>query len=331
LPPSPPPDRLDQLRDRWRAEPSSRAFLQIAEEYRRDGRLADALGLLDEGLRQQPGYLAALVAKGRCHLELGQPAAAREALERVVGQDPTQAVATKLLVRAHLAAGEARQARERLERYGLLHGGDPEAQELEARIAALERPAPAPAPSAPPARRDGDVFELTPRPLPPPELLFPGEEKAAEAPPELPEPVVAVPAAATEAEAETEAEAAGGPNGDPFPGLDTPESRRRYLEALTAEGIFFLDLPAAAPVEAPPAAAPAATVTLGQLYLEQGHAAEAQEIFTEVLRREPDNRAAQDALAGVEKSAGDTLAARRAFALTRYLERLRRGSARHVP
>ena len=317
----PPPDRLDQLRDRWRAEPSSRGFLQIAEEYRRDGRLADALGLLDEGLRQQPGYLAALVAKGRCLLELGQPAAAREALERVVGQDPTQAVATKLLVRAHLAAGEARQARERLERYGLLHGGDPEAQELEARIAALERPGPAPAPVAA-ARRDGDVFDLTPRPLPPPELLFPGEEvdeKAAEAPP-APEP-----------EPEAEEEPVESPNGDPFPGLDTPESRRRYLEALTAEGIFFLDLPAAPPVEAPPAVAPAATVTLGQLYLEQGHAAEAQEIFTEVLRREPDNRAAQEALAGVEKSAGDTLAARRVFALTRYLERLRRGSARHVP
>ena len=324
----PPPDRLDQLRDRWRAEPSSRGFLQIAEEYRRDGRLADALGLLDEGLRQQPGYLAALVAKGRCHLELEQPAAAREALERVVGQDPTQAVATKLLVRAHLAAGEARQARERLERYGLLHGGDPEAQELEARIAALERPGPAPAPPA--ARRlpEPDVFDLAPLEVPPPELLFPGEEKATE----VPEPVFAMPEAAAEPATEPEAEPVESPNGDPFPGLDTPESRRRYLEALTAEGIFFLDLPGAPPVEAPPpAVAPAATVTLGQLYLEQGHAAEAQEIFTEVLRREPDNRAAQEALAGVEKDAGDTLAARRAFALTRYLERLRRGSARHVP
>jgi predicted Zn-dependent protease len=317
LPPSPPSDRLDQLRDRWRAEPSSRGFLQIAEEYRRDGRLADALGLLDEGLRQHPGYLAALVAKGRCHLELGQPAVAREALERVVSQDPTQAVATKLLVRAHLAAGEPRQARERLERYGLLHGGDPEAQELEARIAALERPAPPPAQAA---RRGGDVFDLTPRPVPPPELLFPGEEKAAE----VPEAVFAAPDAAIEAE--PEAEPAGGPNGDPFPGLDTPESRRRYLEALTAEGIFFLDLPAA-PGASP---LPAATLTLGKLYLEQGHAAEAQEIFTEVLRREPDNRAAQDALAGVERRAGDSRAARRAFALTRYLERLRRGSARHV-
>lgn len=314
----PPPDRLDQLRDRWRAEPSSRGFLQIAEEYRRDGRLADALGLLDEGLRQQPGYLAALVAKGRCHLELGQPAAAREALERVVSQDPTQAVATKLLVRAHLAAGEPRQARERLERYGLLHGGDPEAQELEERIAALERPA------AP------DVFDLAPLAVPPPELLLPEEGRGAAAPePEEP-PAAAAAAPAPEPAAES-------PNGDPFPGLDSPDARRRYLEALTAEGIFLFDLPAP-PAEAPPpaaeAAAPATTVTLGQLYLEQGHAAEAQEIFAEVLRREPDNRAAQAALQGVEgveKGAGDTLAARRAFALTRYLERLRRGSARHVP
>ncbi|MGH9363019.1 MAG: tetratricopeptide repeat protein, partial [Thermoanaerobaculia bacterium] len=175
--PSPsPPDRLDQLRDRWRAEPSSRGFLQIAEEYRRVGRTGDALVLLDEGLRQQPGYLAALVAKGRCHLELGQAEAAREALERVVRQDPTQAVANKLLVRAYLEAGEARQARERLDLYGLLHGGDPEVQELKERIAVLER-----GPSPPAAAPADDVFDLSPRLVPPPELLFPGEEERGKA------------------------------------------------------------------------------------------------------------------------------------------------------
>ena len=38
------PDRVNQLRQRWDADPSSRLFLQLAEEYRHLGRLKEALG-----------------------------------------------------------------------------------------------------------------------------------------------------------------------------------------------------------------------------------------------------------------------------------------------
>jgi tetratricopeptide (TPR) repeat protein len=400
-------DRIDQLRDRWRAEPFSRGFLQIAEEYRREGRLGDALAMLDEGLRQQPGYLSALVAKGRCLLELGQAAVAREALERVVRQDPTQAVATKLLVRAYVENGEARQARERLDLYGLLHGGDPEIRELGERIAALERGA-----ARPPVPEVGDVFNLPAVAVPPPALALPGEEPAE------PEPPVAFTAAWAQPPAEQPGrglslEPASPSNGDgePFAGLATADARRRYLAALVAEGIFSFE-PAPAPAEEPapprapvfeaeersatvaevlaesaerfpaaqplpepePAAepatvGPAATVTLGQVYLEQGHTEEAERIFHEVLRREPDSRGAREALEdlGRRQSAaapaaaagpgtgaapaaggrldaagllasfhpdaahGDTPAARKAYLLTRYLERLRRGGEPRVP
>jgi tetratricopeptide (TPR) repeat protein len=384
-------DRLDQLRARWRAEPSSRGFLQIAEEYRREGRVSDALAMLDEGLRQQPGYLSALVAKGRCHLELGQPEAARDTLERVVRQDPMQAVANKLLVRAYLEAGEPRRARERLDLYGLLQGGDPEVQELSARIAALEGGRPA---------AGEDVFDLPPLAVPPPELRLPGEEPAAPVWQAL--PAAGGPAAeplADEAPAASPIALAASSNGDsdgePFAGLGTPAARRRYLAALAAEGIFVFDeLPAppstesAAPFWEVPAAAaddedtldvspvpaaaeegPAATVTLGHLYLEQGHAGEAERIFREVLRREPENAGARAGLeeirgraalsgAGLEAvdrgrvappdgalgaaellagfrpdpKRGDTPAARKAYVLSRYLERLRgRGGQSRVP
>ena len=93
-------DRVTQLRNRWEADPSSRIFLQLAEEYRHQGRVKEALDVLDRGLREHPGYLSALVAKGRCHLELGEPEPAKAVLERVVKQDATQMVAIKLLVRA---------------------------------------------------------------------------------------------------------------------------------------------------------------------------------------------------------------------------------------
>ena len=41
------------------------------------------------------------------------------------------------------------------------------------------------------------------------------------------------------------------------------------------------------------------TVTLGNLYLLQGHRAEAERIFRRILRTDPDNRAARQALARV--------------------------------
>src|SRR5215467_13006156 len=140
------PDRLTQLRSRWEADPASRVFLQLAEEYRHLGRLHEALSVLETGLKEHPGYLSALVAKGRCLLELGSPEPAR-----VVRQDATQAVANKLLVRAYLETGQAERAKERLDLYSLLHDGDPEIEELRGRIRREDgesrgEPRPSPAP-----------------------------------------------------------------------------------------------------------------------------------------------------------------------------------------
>ena len=41
------PDRLTQLRSRWESDPSSRIFLQLAEEYRHQGRVREALEVLE--------------------------------------------------------------------------------------------------------------------------------------------------------------------------------------------------------------------------------------------------------------------------------------------
>jgi hypothetical protein len=106
----------------------------------------------------------------------------------------------------------------------------------------------------------------------------------------------------------------------------------------------FVPEPAPEPVYQP-VAEPAATVTLGELYLRQGHLTEAGRIFQEVLRHEPDSSAAQEGLERLaavraEKRplvARDLLAgyepgheggeaetrARKAWVLSGYLRRLR--------
>ena len=240
------PDRLTQLRAKWEADPTSRVFLQLAEEYRHLGRVKDGLAVLDRGLKEHPGYLSALVAKGRCHLELGEGEAARVVLERVVKQDATQMVANKLLVRAYLETGDPGKARERLDLYTLLNDSDPEIEELRRRIKSMDRPAPAeetrqmdadPFSLEPVARRPvaaADVFDFDP--APPPATVA---EPAAAA-----VPVAAPVAVAAPAELQPH------PDDLLFPGLASGDSRRRYLEGLGAEGLFSF-----APTE-PAAAAP---------------------------------------------------------------------------
>jgi tetratricopeptide (TPR) repeat protein len=378
------PDRLAQLRTRWESDPSSRVFLQLAEEYRHQGRVKEALTVLDKGLQEHPGYLSALVAKGRCHLELGEGEAARNVLERVVKQDATQMVANKLLVRAYLETAEPARARERLDLYSLLNDSDPEIADLRRQIKAMERPpepiSPIPpipqvpedspfdlgpfeaAPPAPASQTPvDDIFDfgLGPTPVPPRRGtgdIFSLDETVA-------------PAAANQEDDDLL-----------FPEVSASALRQRYMASLASEGIFEIEpaalseapasavpdvfeadtswleeppAPVAAPVEtsvfdfesvseplpAPPPPPPApleeaadlwpeesltplpelevepepepepvqaaessATVTLGDLYLRQGHLDEAERIFQDVLEREPGNAAAQAGLVRIDEA-----------------------------
>ncbi|HEX6900465.1 MAG TPA: tetratricopeptide repeat protein [Thermoanaerobaculia bacterium] len=453
------PDRLTQLRNRWESDPSSRVFLQLAEEYRHQGRVKEALDVLERGLKEHPGYLSALVAKGRCLLELGEPDPAREVLERVVKQDATQMVANKLLVRAYLETGDPDRARERLDIYSLLNDSDPEIEELRRRLRTMEQP-----PQA--AKASDDIFDLgQPAPAPPAAAPAIQDDPFAEI---FATPVPAAAAPRPPAPAlEPEAPEAPEPEDVLFPGLASRDSRQRYLSALAAEGLFSFEpepvvaapepvaesappppapappipaippmspfpeletpLPteqvfsgwtppaepvpavfaveAAAPVEveeapawapeaptlvwqreepapaaveeppvfeieertpwaaepaplvpeaeAPEAAEavvpqPVATVTLGELYLRQGHLGEARRIFEEILLREPDSAAAREGLARVAErrrekrplEVRDLMAgyepgheggeaevrSRKAYLLSSYLKRLRGGS-----
>lgn len=120
------------------------------------------------------------------------------------------------------------------------------------------------------------------------------------------------------------------PRPEPFAGLAAHGAERLYLTALAAEGLFPLDLePEPDEVTSEPweplqettsaafesadeqemdsapwqfvdsagtgtEASPRPTVTLGQLYLDQGHQVEALAIFDAVLERDPDNEAATE-------------------------------------
>lgn len=383
--------RLESLRARWESDDKgSRVFLQLADEYRRLGRNADAAEVLEQGLEANPSHPAARVALGRCRLELGQTADAVRELETVIESDPTQMVAYRLLVEAYLREGRAELARQRLRVYSLLNDSDPEIADLRRRIGEI-RPAEAAEPvrAASPAVAEsepfpallaghedrrrylaalatGGLFELPPPP----------EEPAEVAPAQEPGPPPAVAETPEEWEAAPVAEAPiEAPVGEPAPPpsapTGTPASPPVFdlgapSAAPPADLTSLLDREAAPPAEEPaargpeeppppaeePSAAPEtrgrATVTLGRLYLRQGHLGEAESIFREVLEREPDNTEARRGLQEVAlherpelqaaellggyggELRGEGLTDRKRYVLERYLERLRRGGSGDV-
>lgn len=86
--------RITELEGRIARDPASIAFAQLAEEYRRDGRLDDAVRTCRAGLAQHPDYPSARLTLGRALVALGRIEEGRAEFEHVAreGQDHLAAV-----------------------------------------------------------------------------------------------------------------------------------------------------------------------------------------------------------------------------------------------
>lgn len=358
-------NRIEELKTRWEKNSSSRVFVQLAEEYRRQGQLEEAISVLEKGLAEQPNYLTAQVTLGRCLLESGRAEKAVEMLSRVMEQDPSHPLAGKLLVEAHLEMGQIEEANTRLDLYRMMADNDSEVERLEARLqAARETPDQAQEPTgvpggaadsertpthAPPtgapstgtsptetsptenpdiasgaggssagADESEDVFDLGDL-----DLNQGSEESALEESNQAPfalDPVdadaplpaspastesasidVATPATSTEP---TSTEPA---SDEPFGDLLGGESGWPDSQGAQAEDdVFGLadeaeeEAAVGSPEQEPDENREEATVTLGQLYMSQGHDEEAVRIFQSVLQRDPTNEVSRTALAQLE-------------------------------
>lgn len=90
-------DRISELRRRVELDPASIAFAQLAEEYRRDGQLAEAVETCRAGLATHPEYLSARVTLGRALLALGRLDEASAELRLVLAAAPENLAATRAL------------------------------------------------------------------------------------------------------------------------------------------------------------------------------------------------------------------------------------------
>jgi len=346
--------KIDSLREKVEADPKSRHFYPLAEELRKVGQLEEAERVLRAGLTHHANYLSAWISLGRVLKDRGGYAEAVDVLMRGLSLDPENVVAAKLLAHVYLAMGEKVEA---IKKFKLVHALMPSDEEAEEQIARLDReinpqnqpedPPPPPPPVAeaaveesphdatePPFPMDDEpVFEspaeVSDEPvqaseavrfdLTNPDPFSLGSTKIEQEPqtaePELadePAPFSSAELPGPESAEEGSQTAAAATEEDPFGAVPPGEPERDSRRAPSSEDVW-------AEEEENAGALPesAATVTMAQILAQQGDVQRARDTYERVLEREPENAAARDGLAALDR--GDS---RRVAATGGRVERL---------
>lgn len=189
---------IEKLEARFRENPEGRYFAPLADAYRKAGRVADALMLVQAGLERHPDYLSAHIVLGRCHLDQKDDGAALAAFQQVLTIDAENIIALKSLAEISERIGNALDARRWLMRLLTVDSMNTEAEEDLHRLGGpVEEAAAAGAPAAEPLEAAAAGFsfadvvaaEAPTEPVP----AIPEELVAARSGPEIePEPAPAM-------------------------------------------------------------------------------------------------------------------------------------------
>jgi tetratricopeptide (TPR) repeat protein len=124
-----------KLKERIAKDPKSKLFVPLAEEYKKIGDVKTAVGILTEGLKNNPGYVTARSFLGRLLLESGDFTGAQKELEEVIKAIPDNLLAQRKLGDLHVLRGNPDEALKRYKTALALNPGD---KEITSFIADLE-------------------------------------------------------------------------------------------------------------------------------------------------------------------------------------------------
>lgn len=97
---------IEKLREKVEKDPNSKLFVPLAEEYRKEGMLEEAIDVLLKGIEKQPTYMSARVSLGKIYLEKGLLKEAQTEFENVVRSIPDNLYAHKKLAELYRDTGE---------------------------------------------------------------------------------------------------------------------------------------------------------------------------------------------------------------------------------
>ena len=326
-------NELRRLQERHEEQPEGRVFAPLADCLRKLGRLQEALGICHTGLNRHPRYSSAYVILGKIHLERGDAEAAREAFGRVLEFDPQNLLALRQLAELDEAAGDLGAA---IERWEAVRAIEFDPAQAEARLEALRARSSEPDPDdsampdspAIPSQPEEASVELdevastqtvdviVPDPVdvvtPEPEHIATPELEQVATAEESVDPGTADPDAVEEPSPVVESTA------------DEPSTAESPDEAIedVPEAPVISEAPSVSETDAPPlpvetiaraeGAVPTteiATMTLAEIYADQGFASKALDILRQVLTRHPDAESVAVRIAELETRLADEAAA----------------------
>ena len=110
------------LEERLRANPDSLAFSRLADQYRKDGDIAQAIEVCTKGIEKHPDYLTGRLVLGRCYFERKNLESAADVFTQVCRKDRRNAVAIKMLADIFSQQGLSDKAKDL---YSILSKMDP--------------------------------------------------------------------------------------------------------------------------------------------------------------------------------------------------------------
>lgn len=132
------PEKIEQYQARLAADPHALVFAQLADGYRKQGRLEEAIKICQEGLSRCTNYVSAYMVLGRAQQENGELAGAREAFQWVLHLDPESVQAHKFLGQIAEARNDMAEALASYRMALILHPFDKEVRAAVARLEAGE-------------------------------------------------------------------------------------------------------------------------------------------------------------------------------------------------
>lgn len=117
--------------------PRSLLFAQLADAYRREGRLEEAIHICQEGLTHHLNYASAYMVLGRSYKEQGALLAAQDAFQRVLDLDPESVLAHHFLGEIAESQGEISEALKAYKAAFTLHPFDKQVRAAVERLQAL--------------------------------------------------------------------------------------------------------------------------------------------------------------------------------------------------
>ncbi|MDH4211281.1 MAG: hypothetical protein OEV79_07515 [candidate division WOR-3 bacterium] len=90
---------IAKLNEKYNKDPRSRIFVQLADCYRKNNMIDEALDVLNKGLEYHPQYPVAHLVQGKCYFDKRAYIQARDAFEKTIAFDPNNIVALRMLAK----------------------------------------------------------------------------------------------------------------------------------------------------------------------------------------------------------------------------------------